>query len=133
MTSAGSTIPLASSSTTIYFRGDVHFRSMSPYCLLAIAPPAPRPRLPLVDLNVKISKNLDTYYVGQVMAGYPQILAVCDRLLPEDVKPESSGVGGAAAGPIGAKGAAADAKRREDSKRRAREDNAHLKANKKVS
>ncbi|CAB1108180.1 unnamed protein product [Ectocarpus sp. CCAP 1310/34] len=65
------------------------------------------------------------------MAEYPQILAVCDRLLPEDVQRESSGVGGAAAGPTGAKGAAADAKRREESKRRAREDNAHLKAKKK--
>ncbi|CAB1102537.1 unnamed protein product [Ectocarpus sp. CCAP 1310/34] len=67
------------------------------------------------------------------MAGYPQIVAMCDRLLPEDVQRESSGVGGAAAGPTGAKRAAADAKRREDYKPRAREDNAHLKPKKNVS
>ncbi|CAB1115066.1 unnamed protein product [Ectocarpus sp. CCAP 1310/34] len=67
------------------------------------------------------------------MAGYPQILAVCEGLLPEDVQRESNGVGGAAAGPTGAKGAAADAKRREDSKRRAKEDNAHLNVKKKPS
>ena len=65
------------------------------------------------------------------MAAHPQILAVCDQLLPEDVQRESSGVGGAAAGPTGAKAAAADAKRREACKKRAKEDNAHLKPAKK--
>ena len=82
---------------------------------------------PVANIPTGKSENLDSYYYGVVMRNHPEIrAAVCDQLLPVDVQRESTGMGGAAAIEGGAEAAAADAKRREAAKRKAREDNTHL-------
>ena len=40
------------------------------------------------------SGDMDAYYFGTLMRKHPEILAVCDQMLPADVQRENTGVGG---------------------------------------
>lgn len=73
-------------------------------------------------------EDLDVYYFGKLVRQYPDIMAVCNNLMPDDVQRENSGTGGVetGGGKSGAEGAKADAQRRAQAKQSAKVDNAHV-------
>ncbi|CAB1109878.1 unnamed protein product [Ectocarpus sp. CCAP 1310/34] len=68
-------------------------------------------------------ESLDTYYFGLTAEKCPDILAVCDQMLPDGTARESTGVETAGDGHSGAQGASADASKRKVAKVESRERN----------
>eukprot|EP00903_Cladosiphon_okamuranus_P005773 g5721.t1 len=70
--------------------------------------------------------SLDTYYFGLTAEKCPDILAVCDQMLPEGTARENTGVGSAGDGETGTRGAAADAAKRRATKAQSKERNSSI-------
>ncbi|CAB1103508.1 unnamed protein product [Ectocarpus sp. CCAP 1310/34] len=66
------------------------------------------------DMFSFCKESLDTYYFGLTAEKCPDILAVCDQMLPDGTARESTGVETAGDGHSGAQGASADASKRKD-------------------
>lgn len=65
-------------------------------------------------------------YFGEIAALHPEIVQICDNLMPEDVRREECGTRDASGAASGAGTAAERAARRDDAKRRSREVNGPL-------
>ncbi|CAB1118890.1 unnamed protein product [Ectocarpus sp. CCAP 1310/34] len=68
-------------------------------------------------------ESLDTYYFGLTAEKCPDILTVCDQMLPDGTARESTGVETAGEGHSGAQGASADTSKRKVAKVESRERN----------
>ncbi|CAB1104220.1 unnamed protein product [Ectocarpus sp. CCAP 1310/34] len=75
------------------------------------------------DMFSFCKETLDTYYFGLTAKKCPDILAVCDQMLPDGTARESTGVETAGDGHSGAQGASADASERKVAKVESRERN----------
>lgn len=103
---------------------------LHPLKRISQADPRPCPSV-YAFTNSGIADSNEVYYYGEIVRMHPEIKNVCSQLLPDGVQRENTGVGGGEASEGGAKAAAADAERRNATKRTAREANGHLENNEK--